>query len=95
MKTRKDKTAPSPGAQRQAAHKARREEQGFKRSTIWIRQADYDAGYLAAQLGSTNASECPADRDRLSWMLGYCAELDRVAKAKAEHQEQKAKAAKP
>lgn len=71
-----------PGAERQAALKARRESAGFKRSTVWIKQADYDAGKLAAELGSTNASECPADRDRLSWMLGYCEHLDRAAKAR-------------
>jgi len=74
----------SPGARRQAALKARREADGFKRSTVWIKQADYDAGKLAAELGSTNASECPTERDRLSWMLGYCEHLDKAATSRAE-----------
>jgi len=73
-----------PAAARQAALKARRIADGFKRSTVWIKQADYDAGTLAAELGSTNASECPTDRDRLSWMLGYCEHLDKAAKSRAE-----------
>ena len=76
----------SPGAVRQAALKARREANGFKRSTVWIKQADYNAGKLAAELGSTNASDAPEDRDRLSWMLGYCEHLERAAKGRAEAQ---------
>ena len=74
----------SPGAARQAALKTRREAEGFKRSTVWIKQADYDAGKLAAELGSTNASDCPTSRDRLSWMLGYCEHLDKAAKSRAD-----------
>ena len=74
----------SNGAKRQATFKARREADGFKRTTVWIKQADYDAGKLAAELGSTNASECPQDRDRLSWMLGYCEHLDKAATSRAE-----------
>ncbi len=74
----------SPGAKRQAIFKARRLADGFKRTTVWIKQADYDAGKFAAELGSTNASDCPADRDRLSWMLGYCEHLDRAAASRAE-----------
>ena len=70
-----------PGAARQAALKARREADGFKRSTVWIKQADYDAGKLAAELGSTNASECPTNRDRLSWMLGHCEHLDKATRS--------------
>jgi len=73
-----------PAAARQAALKARRIADGLKRSTVWIKNADYDAGNLAAELGSTNASECPTDRDRLSWMLGYCEHLDKAAKSRAE-----------
>lgn len=75
----------SPGARRQAALKARRKAEGFKRSTVWIKTADYEAGKLAAELGSTNASDCPPDRDRLSWMLGYCEELERFNRTRAEH----------
>jgi len=71
-----------PGADRQAALKARRQEAGFKRTTVWIKQADYDAGKLAAELGSTNASDCPQDADRLSWMLGCCEHLEKAAKAR-------------
>lgn len=74
----------SSGAARQAALKARRQDEGFKRSTVWIKKADYDAGKLAAELGSTNASDAPEDRDRLSWMLGYCEHLERAAKGRAE-----------
>ncbi len=74
----------SPNATRQAAFKARKVADGFKRTTVYIHQGDYDAGKLAAELGSTNASDCPADRDRLSWMLGYCEHLDRAAKSRAE-----------
>lgn len=88
MKDAKDKQTgnllTTPNAARQAAFKARREADGFKRSTVWIKQADYDAGKLAAELGSTNASECPTERDRLSWMLGYCEILDNAAKSRAD-----------
>lgn len=84
----KDKTTGNllakPSAKRQAAFKARRLAEGFKRTTVWIKEADYTAGKLAAELGSTNASDCPADRDRLSWMLGYCEHLDKAAKSRAE-----------
>ena len=59
-------------------------KQGFKTKTVWIKQADYDAGKLAAELGSTNASDCPAERDRLSWMLGYCEHLEKAAKGRAD-----------
>ena len=72
----------SSGARRQAALKARREADGYKRSTVWIKQADYDAGKIAAEFGSTNASDCPKGRDRLSWMLGYCETLEKAAKAR-------------
>lgn len=96
MKDHRDKQTgnllASPNARRQAAFKARREAEGFKRSTVWLKQADYDAGKLAAELGSTNASDCPPDRDRLSWMLGYCEELERAAAARAAHQTKGAKA---
>ena len=74
----------TPNAARQAAFKARREADGFKRSTVWIKKEDYDAGKLAAELGSTNASECPTERDRLSWMLGYCETLENAAKSRAD-----------
>ena len=74
----------SPGAGRQAALKARREAEGFKRSTVWIKRADYAAGKLAAELGNTNASDCPPERDRLSWMLGCCEHLDKAGKSRAE-----------
>ena len=87
MKDSRDKRTANllttPNASRQAAFKARREANGFKRSTVWIKQADYDAGKLAAELGSTNASECPTERDRLSWMLGYCEHLDNAATGRA------------
>lgn len=72
----------SPGAKRQAALKARREAAGFKRTTVWIKQADYEAGRNAAGFGSTNASDCPPGRDRLSWMLGYCETLEKAAQAR-------------
>lgn len=65
------------------ALKARRDADGFKQSAVWVKQTDYDAGKLAAELGSTNASECPPDRDRLSWMLGYCEHLEIAAKSRA------------
>jgi hypothetical protein len=86
MKDKNDKSTgnllSSPGAKRQAALKARRESDGLKRLTVWIKQADFEAGQLAAELNSTNASECPLNRDRLSWMLGYCKHLE---KANAHH----------
>ena len=88
MKDKHDKATGNllrkPGAVRQAALKARREADGYKRSTVWIKTADYDAGKLAAELGSTNASDCPVDRDRLSWMLGYCEHLDKAAMSRAD-----------
>lgn len=59
-------------------------KEGFKSVTVWIKQADYDAGKLAAELGSTNASDCPTERDRLSWMLGYCEQLEKAAKSRAD-----------
>ncbi len=74
----------TPGATRQAALKARREAEGFKRSTVWIKTADYEAGKYAAEMGSTNASDCPIDRHRLSWMMGYCEHLDKAAKSKID-----------
>ena len=74
----------TPGARRQAELKTRRLAAGFKRTTVWIKHDDYDAGKLAAELGSTNASDCPANRDRLSWMLGYCEHLDKAAKSRAD-----------
>lgn len=86
MKDLRDKSTGNllrkPGAARQAALKARREADGFKRTTVWIKQADYEAGRNAAGFGSTNASDCPAGRDRLSWMLGYCETLEEAAKAR-------------
>jgi hypothetical protein len=59
-------------------------KEGFKSVTVWLKQADYDAGKLAAELGSTNASDCPTERDRLSWMLGYCEQLEKAAKSRAD-----------
>lgn len=72
----------SPVARRQAAYKARREAQGFKRSTVWIKQADYERGIHDAELGSTNASHPPPGVDRLSWMLGYCEVLEQAEEAR-------------
>ena len=69
-------------AQRQAEFKQRRHADGYKRATVWIRQTDYERGMSAAEFGSTNASDCPNDADRLSWMLGYCTVLDRRAEAR-------------
>lgn len=74
----------TPGAKRQAALKARREAEGYKRTTVWIKQDDYKAGQIAAAFGNTNASDCPTGRDRLSWMLGYCETLEKAATARAE-----------
>lgn len=71
-----------PNAVRQAALKIRREAAGFKRTTVWIHQPSFDAGKLAAELGSTNASGCPPEHDRMSWMLGYCEHLDKAAMAR-------------
>lgn len=68
----------SGAAKRQAAYKARKREEGFQQKTVWVRKADFEAGILAAELGSTNASECPERYDRLSWMLGYCEALERM-----------------
>lgn len=68
----------SRAASRQAAYKDRKREAGFKQKTIWIRAADYRAGTIAAELGSTNASQCPEQYDRLSWTLGYCEALERM-----------------
>ena len=59
-------------------------KEGFKSVTVWLKQADYDAGKLAAELGSTTASDAPQDRNRLSWMLGYCEHLEKAAKGRAE-----------
>lgn len=73
------KAAKAENARRQAEYKARKEADGFKRSTVWIRQADFERGIKDAQLGSTNASHPPADVDRLSWVLGYCEEMERAA----------------
>lgn len=80
-RTRQLQLHASSGAKRQAELKARREAEGYKRTTVWVRQIDYDAGIEAAELGSTNASDCPPGRDRLSWMMGYCAALERMGGA--------------
>lgn len=66
----------TPGASRQAALKARREAAGYKRSTVWIHQASYDAGVSAAQLGSGTIRDFPHDCiDVNSWVLGYATEI--------------------
>jgi len=80
----------SADARRQAEFKERQRAAGFAQKTVWVRKADYDAGKLAAELGSTNASDCPPDRDRLSWMLGYCEELNRFQRALADHKAKEA-----
>lgn len=89
MKDKADKSTgnllQTAGAKRQAEFKARKIAEGFKRSTVWIKQDDFLDGRTAAEFGSTNASDCPEGADRLSWMLGYCEELERVATARAEH----------
>lgn len=59
-----------------------RRTEGFSPLTVWVKMDDYRAGYDAAQLGSTNASSCPSERDRVSWTMGYCAWLDRLDSAK-------------
>ena len=72
----------SPGARRQAALKARREADGYKRSTIWIHQASYDQGVNAAQLGSSTITDFPVDvEDVQSWVLGYATEITRFEQA--------------
>lgn len=77
MKDERDsKTLRSDGARRQAALKERREAAGFKRSTVWIHQASYDAGVNAAQLGSVTVRDFPKDVvDVESWVMGYAAEI--------------------
>jgi len=68
----------SSAASRQAAYKDRKRKAGFQQKTLWVRADDFAAGVLAAELGSTNASQCPEKYDRLSWMLGYCEALERM-----------------
>lgn len=81
MKDQKDTTTADllrkPGAKRQAALKARREAEGYKRTTVWVKQADYDAGVNAAQLGSGTIRDYPDGCDVFSWMLGYSTEIAR------------------
>lgn len=56
-------------ARRQAAFKARKEEQGFKRATVWIREADWQAGYNAGLTGGPLQE--PAGIDGLSYASGF------------------------
>ncbi len=60
----------SPSAQRQAAYKARREAQGFKRTTVWIHEGAWQAGYDAGFAGKPS-TPVPAGLDGLSWFSGY------------------------
>jgi len=86
MKDGKDKKTGdlllSESASRQAAYKARKREAGFQQKTVWIRAADFQAGILAAELGSANASQCPEQYDRLSWMLGYCEAMEKTTRGR-------------
>lgn len=72
----------SGAAKRQAAYKERKRKDGFQQKTVWVRAADFQAGILAAQLGSTNASQCPEQYDRLSWMLGYCEAMEKTTRGR-------------
>lgn len=61
---------PSSGARRQAAFKARRKAEGYKRATVWIHEASWQAGYDAALAGQPSTPHS-ADVDGLSWFSGY------------------------
>lgn len=63
------------GATRQAELKERRQEQGYKRSTVWVNQQSYDLGVNAAQLGGGTIRDFPCDVDPFSWTLGYATEI--------------------
>lgn len=60
----------SPGAQRQARYEARRKEQGFRRATVWLHEASWEAGRLAGMEGKPSMP-VPAGMDGLSWISGY------------------------
>ena len=65
--TTHEKSPAQSTAQRQAQYKRRKQAQGYRRATLWIHQADFEAGY---QAGHPN---CPPGRDLPSWLLGYSA----------------------
>ena len=59
-------------AERQREFKRRMRERGFRQKTIWIREADYQSGYEAAQIGAASMGDPPPPGvHRLSWVLGW------------------------
>ena len=61
--------APRPGSVRQAEFKARKEADGYKRTTGWIHQDSWQAGRDAGQ--ARRPATVPAGFDSLSWFSGY------------------------
>lgn len=61
--------APRSGAVRQAEFKARKEAEGYKRTTVWIHQDSWKAGHDAGR--ARKPATVPAGFDGLSWFSGY------------------------
>ena len=57
-------------ADRQAAFKARRLAEGWARTTVWVKTADFVTGRQAA-LSRDDPADMPDGVDRASWGLGY------------------------
>lgn len=60
----------SDGARRQAAFKARKEAQGYRRATVWMHEASWKAGFEAGMAGNP-PMPVPDGIDGLSWFSGY------------------------
>lgn len=76
-----DKRAKS-GAERQAEYSARMKKDGYKRTTVWVKDEDWQAGYKAGAAGQKSAP--PAGIHRLSWFSGY---IEGEAKREKEQQQ--------
>lgn len=60
----------SGAARRQAAYDIRKKAAGYKRTTVWIHQGAWQAGYDAG-LAGIPSTPSPPDLDGLSWISGY------------------------
>lgn len=74
MKDPKDKQTgdllKSPVAKRQAAFRERQRAAGKKQVTVWITEADWQAGFDAGAAGRP-ANPVPQGLDGLSWISGW------------------------
>lgn len=68
----------SANARRQAAFRRRWVDAGWKRTTLWVHEADFAAGRKAARHGASVhvGSPIPEGVDPRSWLLGFCEGLE-------------------